>query len=124
MDDNYKHLLTVSEAATRLGRSIEQVRRYLREGKLRGRRIGQQWFIEESEVKNWSGDDDTLRVAEPTATYTAEAPRVSREERSMSGDTRVIIEEIDSVREAIRDRIGGNVDVNVVALVRLDREEH
>jgi excisionase family DNA binding protein len=41
-------LLTVHEAAKRLNRSTEQVRRYLREGKLKGQRIGNQWFVEES----------------------------------------------------------------------------
>jgi len=44
MDD--QALLSVSEAAQRLNRSTEQVRRYLREGRLDGRRIGGQWFIE------------------------------------------------------------------------------
>ena len=43
-------LIGVSEAAKRLGRSTEQVRRYLREGRLSGRRIGGQWFIEASAV--------------------------------------------------------------------------
>lgn len=37
--------LTVAEAATYLGRSIEQVRRYLRDGALVGYRAGQQWFV-------------------------------------------------------------------------------
>ena len=37
--------LTVSEAATYLGRSTEQVRRYLRDGALAGYRVGQQWFV-------------------------------------------------------------------------------
>ena len=37
--------LTVSEAATYLGRSTEQVRRYLRDGALAGHRVGQQWFV-------------------------------------------------------------------------------
>jgi excisionase family DNA binding protein len=41
-------LLTVADAATALDRSTEQVRRYLREGRLRGRRLGGQWFIEET----------------------------------------------------------------------------
>jgi hypothetical protein len=41
-------LLTVTDAAIRLDRSTEQVRRYLREGRLTGRRIGGQWFIEQS----------------------------------------------------------------------------
>lgn len=40
-------LLTVADAAVRLDRSTEQVRRYLREGRLSGRRIGGQWFIEQ-----------------------------------------------------------------------------
>jgi len=43
-------MITVAEAARRLNRSIEQVRRYLREGKLRGQRIGNQWFVEERTV--------------------------------------------------------------------------
>jgi len=46
-------LLTVDQAAKRLGRSTEQVRRYLREGKLRGRRIGNQWFIDEDALEQF-----------------------------------------------------------------------
>ncbi|HEU5430548.1 MAG TPA: helix-turn-helix domain-containing protein [Thermomicrobiales bacterium] len=44
MDDSAQWL-SVVEAANRLGRSSEQVRRYLREGRLTGRRLGGQWFI-------------------------------------------------------------------------------
>lgn len=44
--DGEQALLSVSDAAKRLSRSTEQVRRYLREGRLAGRRIGGQWFIE------------------------------------------------------------------------------
>lgn len=43
-------LITVAETARRLNRSTEQVRRYLREGRLSGKRIGGQWFIESSAV--------------------------------------------------------------------------
>lgn len=43
-------MITVAEAARRLNRSIEQVRRYLREGRLRGQRIGGQWFVEETAI--------------------------------------------------------------------------
>ncbi len=39
-------LLSVADAATRLNRSTEQVRRYLREGRLQGQRLGGQWFID------------------------------------------------------------------------------
>ena len=44
-------MITVAEAARRLSRSLEQVRRYLREGKLRGQRIGGQWFVEEASLQ-------------------------------------------------------------------------
>ena len=44
--ENDRDLLSVGEAAKRLQRSTEQVRRYLREGRLSGRRIGGQWFID------------------------------------------------------------------------------
>jgi excisionase family DNA binding protein len=44
-------MITVAEAAKRLDRSIEQVRRYLREGKLKGQRIGNQWFVDEASLE-------------------------------------------------------------------------
>lgn len=43
--DSREEARTVAEAATYLGRSIEQVRRYLRDGALVGYRVGQQWFV-------------------------------------------------------------------------------
>jgi excisionase family DNA binding protein len=44
--------LTVMEAARVLGRSTEQVRRYLREGVLPGQRIGGQWFIARADAES------------------------------------------------------------------------
>lgn len=43
-------LLSVAETARRLHRSTEQVRRYLREQRLPGQRIGGQWFISASAI--------------------------------------------------------------------------
>jgi len=43
-------MLTVAEIAQRLARSQEQIRRYLREGKLRGQRIGNQWFMDAADL--------------------------------------------------------------------------
>ena len=51
MDDH--GLVTVGAAAAKLARSTEQVRRYLREGRLHGRRIGGQWFIEQSALDSF-----------------------------------------------------------------------
>jgi excisionase family DNA binding protein len=68
--------LTVAETAKLMGRSTEQIRRYLREGVLPGRRLGGQWFVDRSDVDallhqrrvendqwHWltSGDRDPLR---------------------------------------------------------------
>ncbi len=48
--------VSVQEAARSLGRSTEQVRRYLREGRLSGRRIGGQWFIDRTELEDFQRD--------------------------------------------------------------------
>lgn len=54
--------LTVQEAARLLDRSTEQVRRYLREGKLDGIRIGGQWFIDRSGLELFQQDLRTPRA--------------------------------------------------------------
>ena len=38
--------LPLKEVARQLGRSLEQVRRYVREGKLPAQKLGMQWFVE------------------------------------------------------------------------------
>jgi len=38
--------LPLTEVARQLGRSLEQVRRYVREGKLPAQKLGMQWFVE------------------------------------------------------------------------------
>jgi excisionase family DNA binding protein len=45
-------MISVAEAAKRLNRSIEQVRRNLRDGKLKGQRIGNQWFVDSKSLSN------------------------------------------------------------------------
>lgn len=57
VEDDQK-LLTVAQAARALERSTEQVRRYLRENRLTGQRIGGQWFIDRADLKAFS---DTAR---------------------------------------------------------------
>ena len=44
--ESQANLYSVADAARRLERSTEQVRRYLREGRLPGQRVGGQWFID------------------------------------------------------------------------------
>lgn len=59
-------LLTVEEAARALKVRVETVRRWLREGTLRGRKIGRIWRIPESEV-NQLGAAPQPKGAEPRA---------------------------------------------------------
>ena len=90
-------LLTVADAAKRLKRSNEQVRRYLREGKLKGRRIGNQWFITESALDHSRESENRL---------------IPRE----------LIARADRNREDIYHRTG--IVFDVVEMLRLDRESH
>jgi excisionase family DNA binding protein len=61
-------LISVAETAKLLGRSTEQVRRYLREGELPGRRLGGQWFIDRTDAEAFllrrrEGSDFERRLA-------------------------------------------------------------
>jgi hypothetical protein len=51
--DQIGGLLTVADTAHLLQRSTEQVRRYLREGALAGRRVGGQWFIARADAQEF-----------------------------------------------------------------------
>jgi excisionase family DNA binding protein len=59
-------VLTVPEAAKRTGRNPETVRRWIREGKLRARKVGTQHVIEEADLESMQRDGypDTLPLPE------------------------------------------------------------
>jgi excisionase family DNA binding protein len=109
-------MITVAEAARRLGRSLEQVRRYLREGKLKGQRVGGQWFVEEASLP--------LRYEPPRSPSASirergvamEAPKLTKEEID------ALFKRVKANREAIRRRLGHDLDV--VELLRRSREGH
>ena len=117
-NDSEQRTITVAEAARRLGRSIEQVRRYLREGKLKGRRIGQQWFI----------DADAVPVryvpAESSHSYIREATATMERTDALNREYEALIARVSANRNAIRTRLGGDLGVDVVEMLRVDREEH
>jgi hypothetical protein len=108
--------ISVHDAARRLNRSTEQVRRYLREGKLAGRRIGGQWFVEAA------GLGERAMVREPAALYetrpTATGDREMKKARLISDE---LARAIEQTREEIRAECG---ELDVVALIRADREAH
>jgi excisionase family DNA binding protein len=111
-------MITVADAARRLGRSLEQVRRYLREGKLKGQRIGGQWFVEEASLplRYQPPGGAAQRIREVGVVM--EAGKLSKEEID------ALIKRIDENREAIRKRLGRGLDLaEMVEMIRRDREE-
>jgi excisionase family DNA binding protein len=99
VDDNNmrKEPLTVQDAATYLGRSTEQVRRYLREGVLDGYRVGQQWFIPREAVEEKMEERTERR----------------REELS------ALAERVNKRREALKSRFG---ELSLEAMIQEARE--
>jgi excisionase family DNA binding protein len=51
---NRTELLSVPDAAKRLGISEETVRRHVRSGKLRAEKLGHQWFIHVDDLRAFS----------------------------------------------------------------------
>lgn len=54
-------LLTVPEAARRLARNPELVRRWLREGRLRGQKFGRDWLVSERDLDRFRGREPDRR---------------------------------------------------------------
>jgi excisionase family DNA binding protein len=50
-------MLTVPEAARRVGRNPETIRRWIRAGKLRSQKVGTQHLIEEEELDAFLGEE-------------------------------------------------------------------
>ena len=109
-------MITVAEASRRLGRSLEQVRRYLREGKLKGQRIGGQWFVEEASLplRYQPSRGTAQRIREVGVLM--ETGKLSKEEID------ALIKRIDENREAIRRRLGHGFDIS--KLIEESREGH
>lgn len=70
--------LTVPEAARRIGRNPETVRRWIRAGKLPAWKVGTQHVIDEDDLTNLvrgvTADASRSRVSETIATYSSAAP--------------------------------------------------
>jgi excisionase family DNA binding protein len=58
-------MLTVPEAAKRAGRDPETIRRWIRLGRLRARKVGTQHVIEEADLEAVLDGSDMLPLPEP-----------------------------------------------------------
>jgi excisionase family DNA binding protein len=67
-------MLTVPEAARRVGRDPETVRRWIRAGKLRSQKVGTQHFIDERDLESLVDDEPLWLPAAWRTTWTGEPP--------------------------------------------------
>ena len=88
--------LTLHQVAQELDRSLEQVRRYVRGGKLPARKLGMQWFVCRKDLDTFKGAD----------------PKVNQQE---------LLERIKANRERIKARVGL---IDVVELLEESRRSH
>jgi excisionase family DNA binding protein len=66
-------MLTVPEAARRVGKDPETVRRWIRSGKLRSQKVGTQHLIDEGDLADLQEEHDSLPVPkEWRTTWTGE----------------------------------------------------
>jgi excisionase family DNA binding protein len=68
-------MITVPQAAERVGRDPETIRRWIRAGRLRARKVGTQHIVDEADLDQVAGEATSLPL--PTAwqrTWTGEAP--------------------------------------------------
>ncbi|MDO8750393.1 MAG: helix-turn-helix domain-containing protein [Dehalococcoidia bacterium] len=119
MTEELEGYITVNEAAKQMGRSAEQVRRYLREGKLAGKRIGGQWFIREAAVlyRTQREEMNEMERIEPIPATTGWPVTGTRTRMA-------VFESINGRREEIRRRWESmGISVDAAELVREIREE-
>jgi excisionase family DNA binding protein len=57
-------MLTVPEAARRVGRTPETVRRWIRSGRLRARKVGTQHVVEENDLEAVAGEPTLVQIPE------------------------------------------------------------
>src|SRR5262249_36625435 len=57
----FNYMLTVPEAARRVGRDPETIRRWIRSGRLRAQKIGTQHVIEEADLEAGAGGAAEMR---------------------------------------------------------------
>ncbi len=118
MPEELEGYVTVNAAARRIGRSTEQVRRYLREGKLAGKRIGGQWFIREAALLYRTQQEEMNEMIRRESGPAGDSPGITTKARAE------VFERINRRREDIRRRWEGlGISVDAVKLIREIRDE-
>lgn len=80
-------MMTVPEAARRVGRNPETIRRWIRSGKLRSQKVGTQHVIDEEDLEVFLGEAEQLPIPDEWKTFPDGSPqpnwvRLLREDRA------------------------------------------
>jgi excisionase family DNA binding protein len=80
-------VLTVPEAAKRVGKSPETIRRWIRSGKLRATKVGMQHLVDEQDLEPFETDGPRLWIPLEWRTFSDGRPqpdweRIIREDRA------------------------------------------
>lgn len=68
-------MMTVPEAAKRAARDPETIRRWIRSGKLRAKKVGTQHFIEEHDLDEILGSPPALPIPDAWITFDSGRPQ-------------------------------------------------
>jgi excisionase family DNA binding protein len=71
-----KDRLTLMEVSRELGRSLEQVRRYVREGRLPAKKLGMQWFVSRRDLEAFKSNGGRVDVEDVLAKAKANRVRI------------------------------------------------
>ena len=69
-------MLTVPEAAKRVGKDPETVRRWIRSGKLRSQKIGTRHVIDERDLESFGEKSESLPVPEERRIFPSGSPQL------------------------------------------------
>jgi excisionase family DNA binding protein len=100
--------LPLKEVARQLGRSLEQVRRYVREGKLPAQKLGMQWFVERRALEAFKSANG--RVVKEDVLARARALRERIRARVGQMDVVELLEESRRSRDFELSPMGGTQD--------------
>src|SRR5207244_12909117 len=88
----------------------------------RGVASASRWFIEEEALAHWRPERRAAgRVGEAVATYEATIMKTDKTKKRDRLIDEELLREIDEIAERIREEAG---EIDVVELIRQDREEH
>ncbi len=89
--------LNMLDVARELGRSLEQVRRYVREGKLPAKKLGLQWFVSRAALESFKAG----RRPQTRADILAKAKALREEIGDRSGNLDVVALLVESRRDRL-----------------------